>query len=189
MTKAELRKLYTDKRNALSAAEYDTLNRQLLAQFKTLDLAKVKCLHIFLPILSRKEPDTNLIIKWLQETHPQIKLVFPKTNFADNSMQSFLKDSNLRLAVNSHGITEPVSGTEVDPKEIDMIILPLLCFDQHGYRVGYGKGFYDRFITQCCENVQLVGLSFFEPVDEISDVNQYDKKMQMCVTAERVWEF
>ena len=70
-----------------------------------------------------------------------------------------------------------------------MILMPLLCFDKQGFRVGYGQGFYDRFLPQCRKDIIKVGLSIFEPIDKIVDVNKIDVKMDFCVITDRVWTF
>lgn len=186
MTKAEIRKQFIAKRRQLSQAEYNQLNHELLKRFQQLDLSGVNVIHLFLPIHERKEPDTFLIRQWLETNHPQITRVFPKADFAHHIMQNFADDELLELAINAFGIPEPVTGTLVDPMQIDLVLVPLLAFDKQGYRVGYGKGFYDRFLAQCRPDVQSVGLSFFEPVDYISDINPFDCKMDFCVIPDRI---
>jgi 5-formyltetrahydrofolate cyclo-ligase len=181
MTKAELRKIYIAKRNQLSQLEYDDLNQKLLQQFQQMDLSGTKCIHLFLPIHQRKEPDTFLIRDWLAANHPHILRVFPKANFADNTMQSFADDADLELVINAFGIPEPVSGNEVTASQINLMLVPLLAFDKRGYRVGYGKGFYDRLMAQCRPDTRFVGLSFFEPVEAINDVNEWDRKIDFCL--------
>jgi 5-formyltetrahydrofolate cyclo-ligase len=188
LTKAELRKIFLSKRSQLPQARYDELNHQLLEQFKRLDLNAIRCIHLFLPIHTRKEPNTFLIRDWLAAQHPHIQRVFPKADFADNTMQNYLDDEHLQMTVNAIGIPEPVDGNTVDPQEIDMVLIPLLAFDKQGYRVGYGKGFYDRFITQCRPDTRFVGLSFFEPVDSISDVNTFDQTIGECILPERIYK-
>ena len=81
------------------------------------------------------------------------------------------------------------SGEITEPDEIDLVLVPLLAFDQEGYRVGYGKGYYDKFLSQCREDVIKIGLSFFEPVDAISDINQFDMSLNYCVTPQQVYDF
>lgn len=181
MIKAEIRKLYTAKRKQLSQAEYNYLNQELLKQFQQLDLSTVKIVHLFLPIHERKEPDTFLIRQWLENSHPQITRVFPKADFAHHTMQNFADDEFLELAINAFGIPEPVVGNLIDPLTIDLMLVPLLAFDKQGYRVGYGKGFYDRFIAQCHPDVRLIGLSFFEPVENIDDLNPFDRQLNECL--------
>ncbi|QJD96174.1 5-formyltetrahydrofolate cyclo-ligase [Mucilaginibacter robiniae] len=189
LTKAELRKLFINKRKQLSLAEYGDLNQKLLLQFTQLDLQGVHCIHLFLPIHERKEPDTFLMREWLSNHHPQITQVFPKANFADYTMQNFADDAQLELATNAFGIPEPVNGNKIETTTIDLILIPLLAFDLKGYRVGYGKGFYDRFIAQCRPDVRLVGISLFEPIEVVMDVNEFDQKMQQCITPNKIYIF
>ena len=188
MNKAELRKTFTAKRSQLSQAEYDQLNHDLLEQFKQLDLNGVACIHLFMPIHKRKEPDTILIRNWLIAHHPHIQRIFPKADFADSTMQHYIDDEQLQMGINAFGIPEPIQGNTIDLQEIDMVLVPLLAFDKQGYRVGYGKGFYDRFMAQCKPGTRFVGLSFFEPVDAISDVNPFDQKIQECVLPDRIYK-
>ncbi|WP_295770098.1 5-formyltetrahydrofolate cyclo-ligase [uncultured Mucilaginibacter sp.] len=186
MTKAQLRKVYIQKRNQLSQAEYNDLNKALLAQFQQLDLSGVGCIHLFLPIHQRKEPDTFLIRNWLQETHPHILRIFPKANFANNTMLNYADDADLELATNAFGIPEPVTGNLIDVNQIDLMLVPLLAFDIKGYRVGYGKGFYDRFMSQCRPDTKFTGLSFFDAVECIDDINEFDRKIHNCITPKSI---
>ncbi|PTR00057.1 5-formyltetrahydrofolate cyclo-ligase [Mucilaginibacter yixingensis] len=181
MTKSQLRKIYKEKREQLSEDEYASINQLILLQFQQLKLAGIRCIHLFLPMRERKEPDTWLIRDWLKANHPEIKIVFPQTDFKTLTMRSFADDDQLVLSTNNYGISEPVSGNEVDVKEIDLVLLPLLVFDKWGYRVGYGKGFYDRFCAECREDTIFVGVSMFEPVNKIDDVNEYDVQMDACI--------
>ncbi len=182
MIKAEIRKLYIAKRKQLSHAEYDQLNQELLKQFQQLGLSVINVIHLFLPIRERKEPDTFLIRQWLAANHPHIKRVFPKADFTHYIMQNFADDESLELAINAFGIPEPIAGNVIDPLTIDLVLVPLLAFDKQGYRVGYGKGFYDRFIAQCRPDVRLIGLSFFQPIENIDDLNSFDRQLNECLT-------
>ncbi len=177
------------KRLDMPPTAYAELNQKILQQFKTINLAEVSCIHTYLPILSKREPDTLTLINWLKAYHPQIKRVFPKVNFLNHTMQSFIDDGSLELSNNAYGITEPLGGNEVNVTEIDMVIVPLLAFDEQGYRVGYGKGFYDRFLTGCRADTKFIGLSFFDPIDRIVDLNEYDLPLHECITPDKIWEF
>jgi 5-formyltetrahydrofolate cyclo-ligase len=189
MTKDQLRQLFIQKRNQLSEAEYVDLNQHLFQQFQQLDLNGIECIHMFLPIQKRREPDTILIRDWLKDDHPDIKIVYPQTNFANHTMLSFVDDADLIIENNGFDIPEPINGNQVDATEIDLILIPLLAFDKQGYRAGYGKGFYDRFMVTCKPNTQFVGISLFEPVDEITDLNEFDIKMHRCITPAGNYDF
>jgi 5-formyltetrahydrofolate cyclo-ligase len=67
--------------------------------------------------------------------------------------------------------------------------MPLLAFDSKGDRVGYGKGYYDRFLAACRKDVLKIGLSYFPPVSSIDDIEIFDKKLDFCITPERVYAF
>ena len=189
MNKQQLRKTYLAKRQQLSPEEYAGLNWQLLNGFQQLDLSDVQYLHCYLPIIAKKEPDTRLLIDWLKREHLDIGLVYPQTNFTDYSMRHFADDAALTLAENIFGITEPVAGNEVNVAEIDMVIVPLLAFDKKGYRVGYGKGFYDRFMAQCKPSARFIGLSFFEAEDAIGGIDQFDLPLHQCISPSRLYRF
>jgi 5-formyltetrahydrofolate cyclo-ligase len=64
-----------------------------------------------------------------------------------------------------------------------------LAFDKKGHRVGYGKGFYDKFLTECKPKIINIGLSFFVPEELISDVLESDVILDYCVTPSGVYEF
>ena len=87
------------------------------------------------------------------------------------------------------GIIEPVKGEKVAAGEIDLVVTPLLAFDKRGYRVGYGKGFYDKFFQQCKSNVIRVGLSFFDAEEVIDNINPHDVPLHYCITPQTVYTF
>ena len=189
MTKQQLRKHFTTLRQQLTLTEYNAFSQQLLQQFQQMDLTGINCIHLFLPVLERKEPNTLLVRNWLQEQHPYIKRVFPKADFTSYIMQSYADDEHLQLVVNDFGITEPLEGTLINNQLIDLIVVPLLAVDQQGYRAGYGKGFYDRFIARCRPEVHLMGLSFFEPVEKIDDLHEFDVPLHSCIVPDKILYF
>ena len=190
INKSALRKLYLAKRKALSSEEITTKSQQICKLFfQEIDLKKVEYLHIFLPLKKQNEIDTFLIIRRLQKEYPKINIVASRSNFDTFEMQHFILEEE-NLTENKWGISEPspVSGREVQPQEIDLVIIPLLVFDNQGNRVGYGKGFYDRFLQKCDSKTLKVGLCLEEPIELIEDLNQFDVKMDVCITPNKIWE-
>jgi 5-formyltetrahydrofolate cyclo-ligase len=168
MTKQELRKLYLQKRLALSEAEYLRLNDQLCENFFThIDLSFVKVLHTFLPLEKNKEPNTWLIIDRIRKEFPHIRLSVPCVNNEREELENFFFEGLQQLQPNSWGILEPKQGIPTETESIDMVLVPLLVFDKSGHRVGYGKGFYDRFLITCKSSTLKVGLSLFPPIEKI----------------------
>ncbi len=190
MNKAAIRKIFLNRRKNLSRSQYWNLNEKLINQIGHINWRQFKTVHVFLPISDQKEVDTFSIIEYFREQEPALRLVIPKTNFETLEMQNFLFDPEYTiLGRNSFGIPEPIFGQTISPQRIDVVFMPLVAFDVEGNRVGYGKGFYDRFIDTCRPDVKKIGLSFFDPVDEVEDLNQFDKKLNACVTPDKIWEF
>ena len=115
--------------------------------------------------------------------------VLPRVDMLSNEMSGIIINGRTELVMNKWGIPEPSEGNEADPESIDLVLIPLLAFDLSGHRVGYGKGFYDRFLRNCRPDCIKAGLSFFGPVESIDDLNVFDRKMDLCITPERVYEF
>jgi 5-formyltetrahydrofolate cyclo-ligase len=186
MTKSELRKKSAELRKALTASELHDLSLRLLDNFKKLDLSALKTIHVFLPIKEKQEPDTFLIIEWLRSKHPDIQIIVPKADFKSLLMTHHVLTEHKDLQKNIFNILEPQKSA-IHAGEIDLVLVPLLAFDRNGYRVGYGKGFYDRFLRG--RNTIKLGVSLFEPVDEISDVDEHDIPLDSCITPYGFYNF
>ncbi|WP_369410841.1 5-formyltetrahydrofolate cyclo-ligase [Desertivirga brevis] len=189
MNKASLRKIYMQKRRELTTSAIEAYSLGILSNLKTLTVFNnIKAAHIFYPIAGKKEVDTLLIVKWLRAEFSKLKLVLPKTDLQTHTLKHIIWNEDTPLAINEWGITEPESGQLISPNEIDIVIMPLLAFDKKGNRVGYGKGFYDRFLTECRSDTIKLGLSFFEPEEEIENIDNFDIPLNICVTPEKIWE-
>ena len=189
MKKSVLRKIYLEKRRALTPEEIALKTDALLRNFAGLDFSALDFLHIFYPIAEKGEFDTLKLAGYIRAIHPKIKLVLSKGDFKTSKLSHFIWDNDTILVVNGYGIAEPQSGQPVHADEIDMAVIPLLAFDEKGNRIGYGKGFYDRFLAGCRPDVQKIGVSFFPPVELISDLNEFDIPLNKCITPEKIWEF
>ncbi|MBS1729981.1 MAG: 5-formyltetrahydrofolate cyclo-ligase [Bacteroidetes bacterium] len=189
MTKKELRKIFGEKRNQLTETQILKFDDLLLIQFQKLFLPDIQYVFTYIPFALRHEPDTSLTIKYLQYLFPHIKIANPRTDFATGEMEAVLIQDHTVFELNKYGLAEPEKGLIIEPEKIDLIIVPLLTFDLSGFRVGYGKGFYDRFLIRCKKEVMTVGLSYFEPIEKIEDTNTFDVSLKYCITPERVYEF
>jgi 5-formyltetrahydrofolate cyclo-ligase len=70
-----------------------------------------------------------------------------------------------------------------------VVFVPLLAFDEVGNRVGYGKGFYDKFLGNCKKEVIKIGLSFYEAEPEIIDIYTNDIRLNYCITPQNIYKF
>jgi 5-formyltetrahydrofolate cyclo-ligase len=104
-------------------------------------------------------------------------------------MQAIGIDEETVYLTNKYGLTEPKNGEIINPKEIDLVIVPMLICDKEGFRVGYGKGFYDKFLSQCSDKVVTIGFNYFEPIDEIENTDEYDIPLCCCITPTEIYEF
>jgi 5-formyltetrahydrofolate cyclo-ligase len=170
--KEELRKIYKQKRLELSQIQIDEYQENIYHQIQQLNLENVEYVHLFLSLKKFKEVDTQPIVKYFKSRHK--KIVLSKSNFKDYTLTHFLLEENTKLSFNKYGIPEPENGIEIQPKQLDLVFVPLLISDQQNYRVGYGKGFYDRFLSDCRKDCKSIGLNFFPPIAKIEDVNEFD---------------
>ena len=191
MIKSQLRKYYLSKRKAISAEEIVIKSQQITDLFfQKFDLLKVENIHIFLPIIKHNEINTWLIIRRLQQESPKMAILIPKIIPENFEIENFLFDEK-KLIVNPWGILEPSGENQdkIEPEKIDLVIIPLLIFDKNGNRVGYGKGFYDRFLQQCNPKTLKIGMCLEEPIEMIEDVNEFDIKMDFCITPIKIYKF
>ncbi len=190
MTKAELRKIYFQKRLFFTGVECDKLSIQISENFfNQVDLSGIRVLHVFIPITKNKEPNTNFIIERIQNKFPNINLVVPRVNHATEEMENCFFEGLHQLAKNKWGILEPKESSVIETGEIDMVLIPLLAFDEQGHRVGYGKGFYDKLLSKCKLDCKRIGLSLLEPIEKIDDITAHDKKLDACITPSKTWNF
>jgi 5-formyltetrahydrofolate cyclo-ligase len=190
MNKSELRKIYLERQKDLLPAERDVKGRQIAGLFfQSLDLSMINFLHCFLPIERFNEIDTHLILEKLWRDFPWIETMVPRVDLDTNEIENLKFTHQTELVLSNWQIHEPSHNDIVEADKIDMVLVPLLCFDARGYRVGYGKGFYDRFLAKCRPEAQKIGLSYFPPVPEIYDTGGFDIRLDFCVTPEKVWQF
>ncbi len=191
MKKSELRERFRQKRKELSEEEIEGWSQGIADHFIAFlnDLEEpIHTIHLFLPIEKNREVNTWPLIERLREREG-IRVVVSRTHFEEGRMEHFLLETDTILVQNELGIPEPHEGTPVPEQEMDLVVLPLMAYDEKGDRVGYGAGFYDRFLEACRDDVIKVGLSFFDPIERIEDVDEHDMVLDHCVTPERVYSF
>lgn len=200
MNKKELRIKYKALRNQLSENDVEEMSLAIANNVLTLPIWEKTYFHIFLPITEHKEVNTEFILHLLSGKDKEI--IISKSDFETRNMTHFLLTDNTKIKKNQYNIPEPVDGIEVPTNKIDVVFVPLLAFDKTGHRVGYGKGFYDKFLTECkpdtspdnyrdelAKQTIKIGLSFFEAEEIIEDIFKNDVKLDYCVTPNGVYRF
>ena len=190
MDKTTLRKLFLDRRLKITRSSYWMLTEDIMDQVRLINWAEFRIVHVFMPIRKHNEIDTFSILNYFKMEYPDLQIVIPKTNFKKFEIVNILYDHEYTiLGRNKFDIPEPIHGKVISPELIDLVFIPLLACDLQGNRVGYGKGFYDRFLSKCRYDVKKIGLSFFDPVDKIDDVNAFDIPLDACITPNKTWVF
>lgn len=191
MNKKDLRIKYKNLRQNLTSEERDQQSCAIANQLLQLPIWNKQYFHVFLSITEHFEVDTEYILHILAGKDKVI--LISKSNFDSREMTHYLLTDGTKIKKNHYNIPEPVDGPEasgvVPDSKIDVVFVPLLAFDKNGHRVGYGKGFYDQFLSKCKPEVIKIGLSFFEAEDEILDVFESDVKLDLCVTPLNVYQF
>jgi 5-formyltetrahydrofolate cyclo-ligase len=187
MFKKEIRIKYKEFRKSLSENQLEELSLEIANKVLLLSIWSKTYFHVFLPIEEQKEVNTEYLLHLLSGKDKEICI--SKSDFESLKMTHFLLTDNTKMKKNDYHIPEPVDGIEVPSNKIEVAFIPLLAYDQKGNRVGYGKGFYDKFLAECNPNTIKIGLSFFEPEELISDVNSSDIQLNYCVTPKKIYEF
>ncbi|EDM45490.1 5-formyltetrahydrofolate cyclo-ligase [unidentified eubacterium SCB49] len=186
MNKQQLRNIYKEKRAQFSEESIEEMSLAIANQALRLPIWTATNYHIFLPITGKKEVNTEYLLHILQGKD---KTVFvPKTDFKALAMKHILLQENTTIEISEYGIPEPKEGIAVPSSQIDVVFVPLLAYDIQGNRLGYGKGFYDRFLSQCKKEVTTVGLSFFEAEKEIK-TEATDIPLDFVVTPDKTVAF
>lgn len=196
-TKAALRRAALARRRALSPAELARRSALLTGQlFANFPVAEWGWLHVFLPLAAQNEPDTWPLIRrlWAESLPP--RLAAPVVQPDGVSLKHYELTPVTPLCANRWGIPEPIPtpphSAEVLPEAFDAVLVPLLAADVAGHRVGYGGGFYDRFLARCRPGCVFIGVQVLDdaaPVAAIADVQPTDVRLTACLTPGGVWRF
>jgi len=190
-SKHEIRKLSLEKRKSYSNIYIQNKSESIMVNlFNYFNFNNFGVIHMFLPIVKNNEVDTTLIINKIIRNYENIKIIVPVIDFQNEVL--IHKYYSSYLNENKYGVPEPISSKLfVKLDTIDIILVPLLVFDKIGNRVGYGKGYYDKFLSNHKLNDRSVkiGLSLEEPIELISDINNYDQKLDYCITPNKIHNF
>ena len=190
ITKNSLRELWLATRLKLNEPDKNHGSFEIQDRvLETFNFNDVGFVNIFLPVHNKCEVRTWSLIQYLQEKYSAVSISVPTIkDIRNREMNAVELDKHSVYIQNKWGIDEPESGKVIEPSLLNIIFIPLIAFDQQGHRLGYGGGFYDRYLINC-SNAIKVGLSYFDPIQEIPEINQYDIKMDYCITPNRTYQF
>ncbi|RYF75812.1 MAG: 5-formyltetrahydrofolate cyclo-ligase [Cytophagaceae bacterium] len=195
MQKSEARVCYMTKRRELLTPKRLLHSQQIFSHFFN-DTLILSCLskrttivHTYLPILRNNEVDTWPIVQQVWRDFPTIRIWSSITDPASHTLRHFQLTADTALIETKWGIPEPSGTFESVSGQPDLVLVPLLAFDNVGNRVGYGGGYYDRFLAETGPDCLKVGLSFFDPIERIDGMEETDVRLDACITPKKVFLF
>jgi 5-formyltetrahydrofolate cyclo-ligase len=175
--KGELREQMRDAREAIPAVERARLSQVVSDRLFTLpELREAGTVALFSSFGS--ELDTSPIIERAHAEGRRVVLPFIEGSAMDVGEHR----PGGELVPSSYGATEPASRVAVAPAEIDLVVTPGLAFDRAGRRLGYGRGYYDRWLRRARADAFLVGVCFWVQVVDRVPATASDVRVDAVVT-------
>ncbi len=181
LEKKELRRIYINKRESLSQEEREALSKRIIDRILELEEIKgAKKVLLFCPI--RGEPDITPLFSWVLKEGKS--LVLPKVE--GKNLKLVEVEGEKDLSIGAFCIPEPTKGKEVLPQEVDLSLVPGILFDKEGYRIGYGKGYYDKLLGKL--GGIKVGVCFDFQVVERLPRDSWDKPVDLVLTDKKLYK-
>ena len=187
--KGAIRSRYKRKRADLGPEQRSVLSTQLTQKAMSflLKRSEITAVHLFLPIVRLHEVDTTLLAKRLFESGR--KLYTSVTDFSAKEMKTVTLAPEMTWEADEMGIPVPSTLEWVEREDvIELVFLPLLAFDLGGFRIGYGMGYYDQFLSRLPSRVLKVGLSYFPPEARLPR-EPHDVPMDVCILPDEILYF
>ncbi|HET8859993.1 5-formyltetrahydrofolate cyclo-ligase [Marivirga sp.] len=183
MDKNILRKVYLEKRKFISQAEYERRNQLLYQRLVELQEAnQFKSIHIFIPIRKNKEADTFPFAQYLWSKKPNIEVVTAVSDLKSPVLHHVKITKETTFLENKWGIPEPLNGSPYAIEDIECVLVPMVVGSKSGHRIGYGKGYYDRFLRDCQTGTRFAGISLGPLLEHDLFSNHYDIPMHNMIT-------
>ena len=182
--KKRLRTKVLRARDAMSQEEREAKSAMIFTRLRDLHVYK-EADSVALFVTYRSEMNTYLILDEILERGKSVAV--PRVT-GRGEMEFFrITDHKKDLEVGAFGIREPRPGSELTrPQDIDLLLTPGAVFDPFGYRIGYGGGFYDRYIKRLRPDCPVIALGFELQIVDRVPTEQFDTPVDMIVTEDRV---
>lgn len=139
-------------------------------------------IHCYVSMNERREVNTQPLIREMLSNNKGV--VVPVTQFEDQSLQHIKLNAFSDLETNKWGVLEPRRGEEYQTSDIDLVIVPMVGGDEHAHRIGYGGGFYDRFLQNI--RVRTIGFCFEQNIVSSLPTEPFDVPLDKIITEERI---
>ncbi|MDX2189715.1 MAG: 5-formyltetrahydrofolate cyclo-ligase [Bacteroidota bacterium] len=183
-SKEEIRKFFLNKRKKYTN-EFVRQQSELICEyfFSNIQLSQNLVVHSFITIEKNNEPDTTIIWKKIWDLYPTINICVPRIIQNSFEMEHLIVNSKTEYSINKLGIKEPIEGKLINPALIDIVLVPSILIDTKGHRIGYGKGYYDRFLTKCNPKCLKIGITFEDMVlASTFETNTWDMALNASIS-------
>lgn len=184
--KASLRKEFLAERSKIPQIKINCWSRKINNRFLTLpQLQEVKKIMAYASI--RKEIKTFDLMEELLNQGYLLYLPYTKKDVIDlGTAQINDLDSDLKKGV--YGVQEPIAKirTEEVPTDLELIIIPGACFTKSGYRIGYGGGYYDSFLSKHADGALKVGFCYDHFIVDSIPVEEHDVPVDIIITEKEI---
>lgn len=184
MLKTSIRGDILKKRRQLSVQE--CVGKSLRAQQRLLSAAEfgaASSLALYSPILN--EVFTEEIFR--QARQEKRLIAYPRVK--GSTLEFIEVESPQDLRPGAFGVMEPEGACQILVEGLDMVVVPGVAFDRSGFRLGYGKGFYDRALHDAGPGTLRIGLCFELQLVDFLPAERHDVAMDMIITEERILRF
>jgi 5-formyltetrahydrofolate cyclo-ligase len=185
--KAKARSAWRRQCGTISKAEFADGSRLIIDKLRSLDEVKsARVVMAYVPLAA--EVDVKpLLEKFVKDGKT---VVLPALTGEAGRMDAHeVKNLEKDLAPGRFGLMQPAEGIPIDPRLIDLILVPAVAFDLHGRRLGRGGGYYDRFLAGRATNAFACGVAFDCQVQDVVPVRDHDHPVHMVVTEKRILRF
>lgn len=182
MDKSLLRQLHIKKRLTLSEGEAEKISKKIAERLFLTDIYK-NAESIMVYISAKGEVLTDTIIAQA--------LADKKRLFAPVCRENFMMDavgfnSPTDLKTGKYGICAPVGNKIIPPEKIDLVIVPGCVFSKSKHRIGYGKGYYDRFLAKLSKTSKTVGICYSFNLETVIPTGEFDMPLDIIITENEV---
>lgn len=172
----------SEERMSLTDTEYIAFSKTICQSFLYSDNYKMaKCVHCYVSMNQKREVNT---LQLLQTMIDDGKIVIVPKMLGNGKLMHVQLKNMLDLQENSWGVLEPIESNPIKVNYPDCIIVPMLAGDIHRNRLGYGKGYYDRFLMK--SSAFKIGFCFdFAIVDKLP-IEEHDEKLSLIISEKRI---
>ncbi|MCB9195235.1 MAG: 5-formyltetrahydrofolate cyclo-ligase [Flavobacteriales bacterium] len=187
MTKSDIRQNYLKLRENLSINEVETISENINNHIISGLSLSIKSIHTFVAIANSKEINTWGFIQYCWQNN--ISTATSITCLNPKRLEHTQINDQTTFKAGVFNVPEPAPIVSVDLNTLDLVVVPLLCVDFLGNRIGYGQGFYDGFLSQLPSKTIKLGVSLFEIHDKIIPADPWDVKLDGVVSQQGVTQF